>query len=87
LDARVVVKVSIASKSGEPLLLTTNSSGKNVDLAGCNLRVILKEITRYMLHLKVKQILLARSFRATQRHEASVGRRTPRQRGADKSTA
>ena len=40
--ARLIVKVSIASKYGEPLLLRTNSSGKNVDLTGCNLRVILK---------------------------------------------
>jgi hypothetical protein len=42
VDGCLVVKVSIASKYGEPLMLTTNSSGKNVDLAGCNLRVILK---------------------------------------------
>jgi hypothetical protein len=42
VDCCLVVKVSITSKYGEPLMLTTNSSGKNVDLAGCNLRVILK---------------------------------------------
>lgn len=39
---RLVVKVLIASKYGAPLVLTTTSSGKNVDLTGCNLRVILK---------------------------------------------
>jgi hypothetical protein len=46
-----------------------------------------QEITRYMPHLQVKQILLARSSGATERHEASVGRRKPRQRSADKSIA
>jgi len=46
-----------------------------------------REITRYMPHQQVKAILLARSSGATERHEASVGRRRPRQRSADKSTA
>ena len=46
-----------------------------------------QDISRYMPHLQVKQILLARSSGATGRHEASVGRRKPRQRSADKSTA
>ncbi|WP_028220968.1 transposase [Paraburkholderia oxyphila] len=45
------------------------------------------EITRYMPHLQVKQILLARSSGATERQEASVGRRRSRQRSADKSIA
>ena len=44
-------------------------------------------ITRYLPHLQVKQILLSRSSGATERQEASVGRREPRQRSADKSTA
>ena len=44
-------------------------------------------ITRYMPHLQVKQILLSRSSGATERQEASVGRRKSRQRSADKSTA
>lgn len=42
VEGRLVVKVQIASKYGDPLVLTTTSSGKNVDLTGCNLRVILK---------------------------------------------
>jgi hypothetical protein len=46
-----------------------------------------QEITRYMPHLQVRQILLSRSSGATERQEASVGRRKPRQRSADKSTA
>jgi hypothetical protein len=46
-----------------------------------------QEITRYMPHLQVRQILLARSSGATERQEASVGRRKPRQRSADKSPA
>lgn len=46
-----------------------------------------REITRYMPHLQVKQILLARSSGATERQEASVGRRKPRQRSAEKSIA
>ena len=46
-----------------------------------------REITRYMPHLQVKQILLARSSGATERQVASVGRRKPRQRSADKSNA
>jgi hypothetical protein len=46
-----------------------------------------QEITRYMPHLQVRQILLARSSGATERQEASVGRRKSRQRSADKSTA
>ena len=46
-----------------------------------------QEIARYMPHLQVKQILLARSSGATERQEASVGRRKPRQRSADKSIA
>ena len=46
-----------------------------------------RKITRYMPHLQVKQILLARSSGATERQVASVGRRKPRQRSADKSNA
>jgi hypothetical protein len=42
VNGRLVVKVMFAAKYGEPLVLTTTSSGKNVDLTGCNLRVILK---------------------------------------------
>ena len=46
-----------------------------------------REIARFMPHKQVKQILLPRSSGATERHEASVGRRKSRQRSADKSTA
>jgi IS605 OrfB family transposase len=46
-----------------------------------------RDITRYMPHQQVKAILLARTSGATERHEASVGRRRPRQRSADKSTS
>jgi hypothetical protein len=45
------------------------------------------EITRFMPHLEVKRILLSRSSGATERQEAPVGRRTSRQRSADKSIA
>jgi hypothetical protein len=45
------------------------------------------EITRFMPHTEVRRILLARSSGATERQEASVGRRKPRQRSADKSNA
>jgi IS605 OrfB family transposase len=46
-----------------------------------------QEITRYMPHHQVKQIVLSRSSGATERQEASVGRRKSRQRSADKSSA
>ncbi|WP_255217788.1 transposase [Paraburkholderia mimosarum] len=46
-----------------------------------------REIDRFMPHTQVKQILIARSSGATERQEASVGRRKPRQRSADKSSA
>jgi len=46
-----------------------------------------QEITQYMPYLRVRQILLARSSGATERQKAPVGRREPRQRSADKSTA
>ena len=43
------------------------------------------DIVRFMPHIEVRRILLARSSGATERQEASVGRRKPRQRSADKS--
>jgi hypothetical protein len=46
-----------------------------------------QEITRYMPHLQVRQISRSRSSGATERQNASVGRRNPRQRSADKSSA
>lgn len=45
------------------------------------------EITRFMPHLEVRRILLSRSSGATERQEASVGWRKPRQRSADQSNA
>ena len=42
VDGRLTVTIRMAKQYGEPIVLTTHSSGKNVDLAGCNLRVILK---------------------------------------------
>jgi IS605 OrfB family transposase len=41
-NGRLVVTIRIASQYGTPIVLTTSSNGKNVDLTGCNLRVILK---------------------------------------------
>lgn len=43
IDGRLVVTIKIAKQYGEPIVLTTNSSGKNVDLTGCNLRIIIKD--------------------------------------------
>jgi hypothetical protein len=43
VGGRLVITIRIARQFGEPIVLTTNSSGKNVDLTGCNLRIILKE--------------------------------------------
>ena len=45
------------------------------------------EITRFMPHREVLRILRSRSSGATERQEAPVGRRKPRQRSADKSNA
>lgn len=42
VDGRLTVTIRIARQYGPLLVLTTTSSGKNVDLTGCNLRVILK---------------------------------------------
>jgi IS605 OrfB family transposase len=42
VDGRLTVTIRIARQYGAMLVLTTTSSGKNVDLTGCNLRVILK---------------------------------------------
>ncbi|MDN0077788.1 hypothetical protein QU481_23620, partial [Crenobacter sp. SG2303] len=44
-------------------------------------------IARFMPHREVLRILQSRSSGATERQEASVGRRKPRQRSADKSIA
>ena len=67
--------------NGDVLQADTNAARNVRD------RIHDREITRYMPHLQVKQILLARSSGATERQAASVGRRKPRQRSADKSNA
>ncbi|WP_298209950.1 hypothetical protein, partial [Ferrimicrobium sp.] len=45
IDGKLVVVISIATKYGQPIRLVTTSSGKNVDLAGKNLRIIVKDDT------------------------------------------
>jgi hypothetical protein len=42
IDGKIVIKIKIAKKYGENIVLTTTTSGKNVTLAGCNLRIIVK---------------------------------------------
>jgi len=41
-ESRLVIRIHIAKQYGAPIVLTTSSNGKNVDLKGCNLRVVLK---------------------------------------------
>ena len=40
---KLLVTIHIAKKYGGDITLTTTSSGKNVDLTGCNLRVVVKD--------------------------------------------
>ena len=40
---KMVITVKIAKKYGDNIVLTTTTSGKNVDLAGSNLRIIVKD--------------------------------------------
>jgi hypothetical protein len=54
VNGRLVVTIRIAKQYGEPIVLTTNSSGKNVDLTGCNLRIILKD-DRVEIHYVTKK--------------------------------
>lgn len=42
IDGKLVVRILIATKFGAHIDLLINSSGKNVSLKGCNLRVVLK---------------------------------------------
>ena len=42
VDGKLVITVHVAKKYGGDITLTTTSSGKSVDLTGCNLRVIVK---------------------------------------------
>ncbi len=43
VDGKLVVVIHIARKFGEDIRLDTRSNGKNVNLTGCNLRVIVKD--------------------------------------------
>ena len=43
VSGKLVVTVRIAKKYGGDIILTTTSTGKNVDLTGCNLRVVVKD--------------------------------------------
>lgn len=42
VDGRLVITIRIAAKYGEDITLVTTTSGKNVDLTGSNLRIIVK---------------------------------------------
>ena len=43
IDGRLTITIRIAKKYGSDIVLTTTTSGKNVDLTGSNLRIIVKE--------------------------------------------
>ncbi|QVL47707.1 MAG: transposase [Thiocapsa sp.] len=43
VDGRLVIVIHIARKYGRDIRLTTTSSGKRVDLLGCNLRICVKD--------------------------------------------
>jgi len=43
VDGKLVVIIHIAPKYGKPIRLVTTTSGKNVDLSGKNLRIIVKD--------------------------------------------
>lgn len=43
VDGKLVITIKVAKKSGSDIKLTTTSNGKNVDLTGSNLRVIVKD--------------------------------------------
>lgn len=43
VDGKLVITIKIAKKYGENIVLTTNTNGKNVDLKGSNLRIIVKD--------------------------------------------
>jgi hypothetical protein len=42
VDGRLAITIAIAKKYGDNITLVTTTSGKNVDLTGCNLRIIVK---------------------------------------------
>jgi len=41
-DGRLVITIQIAKKYGDSITLITTTTGKNVDLIGCNLRIVVK---------------------------------------------
>lgn len=43
VDGKLVITIKIARKYGNNIVLTTTTSGKNVDLSGSNLRVIVRD--------------------------------------------
>ena len=43
IDGKLTITIKIAKKYGSNITLTTTTSGKNVDLAGSNLRIIVKD--------------------------------------------
>ncbi|MCD8503593.1 MAG: transposase, partial [Burkholderiaceae bacterium] len=43
IDGKLTITVKIAKKYGNHIVLTTTTSGKNVDLTGSNLRIIVKD--------------------------------------------
>lgn len=43
VDGKLVVIINIASKYGQPIRLVTTTSGKNVDLSGKNIRIVVKD--------------------------------------------
>ena len=43
VEGRLAITLRIAKKYGRDIVLTTTSTGKNVDLSGSNLRIIVKD--------------------------------------------
>lgn len=43
IDGRLIIRIRIARKYGNDIVLTTTTSGENVDLEGSNLRIIVKD--------------------------------------------
>lgn len=43
IDNKLVITIKIAKKYGDNIVLTTTTSGKNVDLSGSNLRIVVKD--------------------------------------------
>jgi len=43
IDGRLIINIRIAKNYGNNIVLITTTSGKNVDLSGSNLRIIVKD--------------------------------------------